>query len=114
MSEVAARFSRSPDQEGAIAKVIESVEKKAMRQMIVGRSAAWDGRGVTDIRDRISAKSRSCRARTGRRCSPAGSARRGDDDARHVVGRAEDDALIGESYRKFMLHYNSRRTAATR
>src|SRR5262245_48762885 len=39
-----------PDQEGAIKQAIESVEKKAMRQMIVGQKRRLDGRGTTDIR----------------------------------------------------------------
>ena len=106
-SEVAASLLKEfPDQEGAIAKVIESVEKKAMRQMIVGQKRRLDGRGVTDIRPI------SCEVEVLPRTHGSALFTRGETQAlaTTTLGTSSDeqkiDALIGESYRKFMLHYN--------
>ena len=56
---------------------------------------------------RSAARCRSCRARTARRCSPAARRRRWRRP-RSAPSSDEQkiDALIGEHYRKFMLHYN--------
>jgi polyribonucleotide nucleotidyltransferase len=95
-----------PDQEAAIGAVIESVEKKAMRQMIVGQKRRLDGRGVTDVRPI------SCEVEILPRTHGSALFTRGETQAlaTTTLGTASDeqkiDALIGESYRKFMLHYN--------
>ena len=106
-SEVAASLLQEfPDQEATIAKVIESVEKKAMREMIVGQKRRLDGRGVTDVRPI------SCEVQVLPRTHGSALFTRGETQAlaTTTLGTSSDeqkiDALIGESYRKFMLHYN--------
>jgi polyribonucleotide nucleotidyltransferase len=106
-NEVAATLLQElPDQEADIAKVIESVEKKAMRQMIVGQNRRLDGRGVTDIRPI------SCEVQVLPRTHGSALFTRGETQAlaTTTLGTGSDeqkiDALVGESYRKFMLHYN--------
>jgi len=95
-----------PDQEAAIGEAIESVEKKAMRQMIVGQKRRLDGRGVTDVRPI------SCEVEVLPRTHGSALFTRGETQAlaATTLGTSSDeqkiDALIGESYRKFMLHYN--------
>jgi polyribonucleotide nucleotidyltransferase len=106
-SEVAASLLQEfPEQEAVIGKVIESVEKKAMRQMIVGQKRRLDGRGVTDVRPV------SCEVEVLPRTHGSALFTRGETQAlaTTTLGTSSDeqkiDALIGESYRKFMLHYN--------
>ena len=106
-SEVAASLLQEfPDQEGAIKQAIDSVEKKAMRQMIVGQKRRLDGRGTTDIR------AISCEVQVLPRTHGSALFTRGETQAlaATTLGTSSDeqkiDALIGESYRKFMLHYN--------
>jgi polyribonucleotide nucleotidyltransferase len=106
-SEVAtALLQEFPDQESVLGKVIESVEKKAMRQMIAAQKRRLDGRGVTDIRPI------SCEVEVLPRTHGSALFTRGETQAlaTTTLGTASDeqkiDALIGESYRKFMLHYN--------
>src|SRR5579862_5808500 len=106
-TEVATSLVRDfPDQEAVINKVIESVEKKAMRQMIVGQKRRLDGRGVTDVR------AISCEVEVLPRTHGSALFTRGETQAlaTTTLGTSSDeqkiDALIGESYRKFMLHYN--------
>jgi polyribonucleotide nucleotidyltransferase len=95
-----------PEQDAAVAKLIESVEKKAMRQMIVGQKRRLDGRGVTDIRPI------SCEVGVLPRTHGSAVFTRGETQAlaTTTLGTSSDeqkiDALVGESYRKFMLHYN--------
>ena len=106
-SDVAASLLQEfPAQEGAIKKAIESVEKKAMRKMIVGQKRRLDGRGVTDVR------AISCEVEVLPRTHGSALFTRGETQAlaATTLGTSSDeqkiDALIGESYRKFMLHYN--------
>src|SRR5215472_11782600 len=106
-SDVAASLLQEfPDQEGAIKKAIELVEKKAMRKMIVGQKRRLDGRGVTDVRPI------SCEVEVLPRTHGSALFTRGETQAlaTTTLGTSSDeqkiDALIGESYRKFMLHYN--------
>jgi len=106
-SEVAAALLQEfPDQEGPIGKAIESVEKKAMRQMIVAQKRRLDGRGMSDIRPI------SCEVQVLPRTHGSALFTRGETQAlaATTLGTSSDeqkiDALIGESYRKFMLHYN--------
>lgn len=95
-----------PDQEAAITEVIESVEKKAMRLMIASQKRRLDGRGPTEIRPI------SCEVQVLPRTHGSALFTRGETQAlaTTTLGTASDeqkiDALIGESYRKFMLHYN--------
>jgi polyribonucleotide nucleotidyltransferase len=106
-SEVATSLLQEfPDQEAVIGKVIESVEKQAMRQMIVGQKRRLDGRGVSDVRPI------SCEVQVLPRTHGSALFTRGETQAlaATTLGTSSDeqkiDALIGESYRKFMLHYN--------
>jgi len=95
-----------PEEEGAIKQAIEAVEKKAMRQMIVQQKRRLDGRGTTDIRPI------SCEVQVLPRTHGSALFTRGETQAlaATTLGTSSDeqkiDALIGESYRKFMLHYN--------
>ena len=106
-NEVAAALATEfADREAEIAKVIETVEKKAMRQMIVSQKKRLDGRGVTDVRPV------SCEVQILPRTHGSALFTRGETQAlaATTLGTSSDeqkiDALIGESYRKFMLHYN--------
>jgi polyribonucleotide nucleotidyltransferase len=106
-SEVATSLLQEfPDQEPAIKQAIDSVEKKAMRQMIVDAKRRLDGRGTTDIRPI------SCEVQVLPRTHGSALFTRGETQAlaATTLGTSSDeqkiDALIGESYRKFMLHYN--------
>jgi polyribonucleotide nucleotidyltransferase len=106
-NEVAAALATEfADREAEIAKVIESVEKKAMRQMIVTQKKRLDGRGVTEVRPV------SCEVQILPRTHGSALFTRGETQAlaATTLGTSSDeqkiDALIGESYRKFMLHYN--------
>ncbi|MGD9763088.1 MAG: polyribonucleotide nucleotidyltransferase [Candidatus Binatia bacterium] len=101
-----AALQEFPDQEKAIAEVLEEVESTAMRQMIVSQKRRLDGRGVTDIRQI------SCEVEVLPRTHGSALFTRGETQAlaTTTLGTASDeqriDALIGEQYRKFMLHYN--------
>ncbi len=103
---VATLLKEFPEQEGTIKTVIESVEKQAMRQMIVGQKRRLDGRGMTDIRPI------SCEVEVLPRTHGSALFTRGETQAlaATTLGTSSDeqkiDALVGESYRKFMLHYN--------
>ena len=91
----------------ASASCVDKRKKKVVREADrPRRQARIDGRG-RPTSARSPARSGCCRARTARRCSRAArrrrwwsprSARRPDEQ--------KIDALIGEHYKKFMLHYN--------
>ena len=102
----AAALEQFPDQDAVISEVIEEVESRAMRQMIVKQKKRLDGRGVADIRPI------SCEVKVLPRTHGSSVFTRGETQAlaTTTLGTASDeqriDALIGEHYRKFMLHYN--------
>ncbi|HEY8368838.1 MAG TPA: polyribonucleotide nucleotidyltransferase [Thermodesulfobacteriota bacterium] len=103
---VAALLPEFPDQEKAIKKAFESLEKQIVRQRMVKERVRLDGRGPTDIRP-ISID-------VGLLPRAHGSAlfTRGETQAlvTTTLGTAEDmqriDALEGDFYKRFMLHYN--------
>ena len=103
---VATLLPEFPDQEKAIKKAFESLEKQIVRQRMVKERVRLDGRGPTDIRP-ISID-------VGLLPRAHGSAlfTRGETQAlvTTTLGTAEDmqriDALEGDFYKRFMLHYN--------
>ncbi|HSP98772.1 MAG TPA: polyribonucleotide nucleotidyltransferase [Candidatus Dormibacteraeota bacterium] len=102
----AAALALFPEQEAVIREVIEEVESRSMRQMIVKQKKRLDGRGVADVRPI------SCEVEVLPRTHGSALFTRGETQAlaTTTLGTASDeqriDALIGEHYRKFMLHYN--------
>ena len=102
----AAALELFPEQEAVIREVIEEVESRSMRQMIVKQKKRLDGRGVADVRPI------SCEVEVLPRTHGSALFTRGETQAlaTTTLGTASDeqriDALIGEHYRKFMLHYN--------
>jgi len=102
----AAALEQFPDQEAAIREAIDEVESHAMRQMIVKKKRRLDGRGVADVRPI------TCEVKVLPRTHGSSVFTRGETQAlaTTTLGTSSDeqriDALIGEHYRKFMLHYN--------
>jgi polyribonucleotide nucleotidyltransferase len=103
---LAAALQEFPEQEKAIAELVDEVESSAMRQMIVSQKRRLDGRGAADIREI------ACEVEVLPRTHGSALFTRGETQAlaTTTLGTASDeqriDALIGEHYRKFMLHYN--------
>ncbi len=101
-----AALEQFPDQDAAIREVIDEVESRAMRQMIVKKKKRLDGRGVADVRPI------TCEVKVLPRTHGSSVFTRGETQAlaTTTLGTASDeqriDALVGEHYRKFMLHYN--------
>ncbi len=89
-----------------VAAALEQLTGEIMRKAIVDESRRVDGRGLTDIR------SISCEVGGLPRTHGSALFTRGETQALAVstLGTAADeqrvDALIGEQYKKFMLHYN--------
>jgi polyribonucleotide nucleotidyltransferase len=83
-----------------------SLKRRLMRQMIIGERRRVDGRGLTDIRPV------TCEVEVLPRTHGSALFTRGETQALTVttLGTGSDeqkiDALIGEHYKKFMLHYN--------
>ena len=102
----AAALELFPEQEAVIREVIEEVESRTMRQMIVKQKKRLDGRGVADVRPI------TCEVEVLPRTHGSALFTRGETQAlaTATLGTASDeqriDALVGEHYRKFMLHYN--------
>jgi polyribonucleotide nucleotidyltransferase len=95
-----------PEQEAAIGEVIHDLEKAAIRKMILDEGVRADGRGSDEVRP--------ITCETGVLPRTHGSAvfTRGETQSLAVMtlGSSRDeqkiDALEGESWRSFMLHYN--------
>ena len=91
---------------GEVAEALEKLTGEIMRTAIVDKSQRVDGRGLTDIRPI------SCEVGLLPRTHGSALFTRGETQALAVatLGTSADeqrvDALIGEQYRKFMLHYN--------
>ena len=102
----AAALELFPEQEAVIREVIDDVESRTMRQMIVKQKKRLDGRGVADVRPI------TCEVEVLPRTHGSALFTRGETQAlaTATLGTASDeqriDALVGEHYRKFMLHYN--------
>jgi polyribonucleotide nucleotidyltransferase len=95
-----------PDRVGALRGMAEEVKSRVMRGAIVSEGRRVDGRGLKDIRPI------SCEVSVLPRTHGSALFTRGETQALAVatLGTSSDeqkiDALIGEHYKKFMLHYN--------
>ncbi len=95
-----------PEQEGVIKEIIHDIEKREMREMILGKKKRLDGRGLADVRQITIETAVLPRAH--------GSAlfTRGETQSLTTVtlGTKDDeqktDGLIEFQPRRFMLHYN--------
>jgi len=92
--------------EKEVATVLEELESETLRMMVVRDNRRVDGRGLTDIRPI------TCEVGILPRTHGSALFTRGETQALVVatLGTGSDeqkvDALIGEQYKKFMLHYN--------
>ena len=95
-----------PERSSVLREMCDEVKSRVMRQAIVSEGRRVDGRGLTDIR------SISCEVGVLPRTHGSAVFTRGETQALAVatLGTSSDeqkiDALIGEHYKKFMLHYN--------
>ena len=98
--------SEFPDRSGTLRGMAEEVKSRVMRGAIVSEGRRVDGRGLKDIRPI------SCEVSVLPRTHGSALFTRGETQALAVatLGTSSDeqkiDALIGEHYKKFMLHYN--------
>ena len=103
VAELTAEF---PDRARSLGNLCEDVKSRVMRRAIVRDGRRVDGRGLTDIRPI------SCEVSLLPRTHGSALFTRGETQALAVatLGTASDeqrvDALVGEQYKKFMLHYN--------
>ena len=94
------------DRAGEVAEALGKLTDGTMRKIIIDESRRVDGRGLTDIRPI------SCEVGVLPRTHGSSVFTRGETQALAVatLGTSGDeqrvDALIGEQYKKFMLHYN--------
>jgi polyribonucleotide nucleotidyltransferase len=95
-----------PDREGEIRAAYEDIEFKLFRETIIKENRRVDGRGLKDIRPI------SCEVEVLPRTHGSALFTRGETQALCVttLGTTSDeqkiDALLGEYYKRFMLHYN--------
>jgi polyribonucleotide nucleotidyltransferase len=95
-----------PEKEKEIRAVFEELKRGYFRQLIVQDQRRIDGRGLKEVRPI------TCEVQVLPRTHGSGLFTRGETQALVVttLGTASDeqkiDALIGEHYKKFMLHYN--------
>lgn len=95
-----------PEREGEIRAVFSEIESNHLRRLIVQERVRIDGRGLKDIRPI------TCEVQLLPRTHGSALFTRGETQALVVttLGTGMDeqkiDALMGEFYRKFMLHYN--------
>ena len=106
-NEVVAQASAElPDKEKHIKGAFDELKRSCFRGLVIQQERRIDGRGLKDIR-RI-----SCEVEVLPRTHGSALFTRGETQALVVttLGTASDeqkiDALIGEHYKKFMLHYN--------
>ena len=104
VAELAVRF---PEREKELNEACEKVVRDRVRREILEHDKRIDDRKSTEIRP-ISARSRCCRARTARRCSRAARRRRWSTATLGTSRRtrSRSTTLMGERYKKFLLHYN--------
>ncbi len=94
------------EREAQIREIIENLEKKFVREMILIRKSRIDGRGLSDIR------TIDCQVGILPRTHGSGLFTRGETQVLSAVtlGSAADEqkieALAGDEYKNFMLHYN--------
>jgi polyribonucleotide nucleotidyltransferase len=95
-----------PEGEAAIGELLHDIEKSEMRRLILDEGRRADGRGVSDVRPI------TCETAVLPRTHGSAIFTRGETQALAVttLGSSKDeqkiDALEGESWRSFMLHYN--------
>ena len=95
-----------PDKEKDIKGAFDELKKKTFRDLVIEQERRIDGRGLKDIRPI------TCEVEVLPRTHGSALFTRGETQALVVttLGTASDeqkiDALIGEHYKKFMLHYN--------
>jgi polyribonucleotide nucleotidyltransferase len=95
-----------PESEAAIGQILESIEKKEMRRLILEEEKRLDGRGVDEIRDI------TCEIGYLPRTHGSCLFTRGQTQALVVVtlGTSSDEQMIddleGISHKSYMLHYN--------
>jgi polyribonucleotide nucleotidyltransferase len=98
--------AEAPEREREIKHLFEACHEEAVRGLIVAQKRRIDGRGLTDIRPI------TCEVEVLPRTHGSALFTRGETQALVVatLGTSSDeqriDALIGETYKKFMLHYN--------
>ena len=103
---IAAVLRENADAESEARGIFEEIERRVVRQAIVSQKRRLDGRGLEDIRPI------SCEVQVLPRTHGSAIFTRGETQALAVttLGTSSDeqkiDALIGEHYKKFMLHYN--------
>jgi polyribonucleotide nucleotidyltransferase len=102
----AALTAEFPDREGEVRAAYEDIEYKLFRETIVRENRRVDGRGLKDIRPI------TCEVEVLPRTHGSALFTRGETQALCVttLGTTSDeqkiDALLGEYYKRFMLHYN--------
>jgi polyribonucleotide nucleotidyltransferase len=95
-----------PEQAGAIGEILRSIEKAEVRSMILNEGKRADGRGHSDVRQI------TCEPSVLPRTHGSAVFTRGETQALAVatLGSSSDeqkiDALEGESWKSYMLHYN--------
>jgi polyribonucleotide nucleotidyltransferase len=95
-----------PDRQPEIAKACEEVERRLVRGLIVEQKCRIDGRALAEVRPI------SCDVQVLPRTHGSALFTRGETQALVVatLGTSSDeqkiDALLGERYKKFLLHYN--------
>jgi polyribonucleotide nucleotidyltransferase len=95
-----------PEKSAYIALVLEEIEKKLMRGMILDRGKRLDGRGSTDIRPI------TCEVGVLPRAHGSALFTRGETQSlvTTTLGTTEDEQMLdtieGESWKRYMLHYN--------
>ncbi|MDH4038424.1 MAG: polyribonucleotide nucleotidyltransferase [Candidatus Krumholzibacteria bacterium] len=106
-TEAAAMFQLDyPEKEAYIALVLEEIEKKLMRHMILDEGRRLDGRGTTDIRPI------TCEIGVLPRAHGSALFTRGETQSlvSTTLGTTEDEQMLdtieGESWKRYMLHYN--------
>ncbi len=95
-----------PDSEAAISQILENIEKREMRKLILEQEKRLDGRGLEDIREI------TCELGFLPRTHGSSLFTRGQTQALVVVtlGTSSDEQMIdnleGISHKSYMLHYN--------
>jgi polyribonucleotide nucleotidyltransferase len=95
-----------PEKEAYIALVLEEIEKRLMRHMILDDGRRLDGRGTTDIRPI------TCEIGVLPRAHGSALFTRGETQSlvTTTLGTTEDEQMLdtieGESWKRYMLHYN--------
>jgi len=105
--DVLAQFEEGyPEKAGYIAGVLDDIEKREMRAMVLGERKRVDGRGYTDIRNI------TCEVGVLPRAHGSALFTRGETQSlvSATLGTTHDeqmmDTIEGESWKRYMLHYN--------